>query len=80
MCFVLNYFFTLLAQPTDLKAFVEKINTAIRPMNMVIKKGIDELTGEQYYVLVNDSDNSISRLSSEYKSNEIELFKKIVSF
>lgn len=47
---------------------------------MMIKKGIDELTGEQYYVLVNDSDNSISRLSSEYKSNEIELFKKIVSF
>lgn len=47
---------------------------------MSIVKGIDEITGEQYYVLINLTDTTISRLSTEYKSNEIELFKKIVSF
>ncbi|XP_054717694.1 non-structural maintenance of chromosomes element 1 homolog [Uloborus diversus] len=64
---------------SDLKAFVEKINNALYLINMTITKGTDEVTGEDYYVLTNATDNSISRLSGEYKQNELELFKKIIT-
>ncbi|KFM81222.1 Non-structural maintenance of chromosomes element 1-like protein, partial [Stegodyphus mimosarum] len=64
---------------TDLKNFVDRINSAISPMNMAIKKGTDEISGEDYYVLINADDNQISRLSSEYKPKELELFKKIIN-
>ncbi|KAG8196667.1 hypothetical protein JTE90_006577 [Oedothorax gibbosus] len=63
----------------DLKIFIEKINCALQPLSMNIKKGIDELTAKQCYVLVNIADTPISRLSSEYESLDLELFKKIVS-
>ncbi|GFX17418.1 non-structural maintenance of chromosomes element 1 homolog [Trichonephila clavipes] len=63
----------------DLPVFVMKINSALKPLNMAIHKGTDELTGESYYILINSNNNNISRLVPEYKVQELEVFKSITS-
>ncbi|XP_015909858.1 non-structural maintenance of chromosomes element 1 homolog isoform X1 [Parasteatoda tepidariorum] len=65
-------------QRGDLKEFVEKINNAINPHNLAIKKGKDEISGEEYYVLINTANDELSRLNTIYKSKDLELFKRIV--
>lgn len=63
----------------DLRIFIEKLNCALTPLNLALKKGVDELTAKHFYVLVNCADTPISRLSVEYESLDLEVFKKIVS-
>ncbi|XP_042897879.1 non-structural maintenance of chromosomes element 1 homolog isoform X2 [Parasteatoda tepidariorum] len=65
-------------QRGDLKEFVEKINNAINPHNLAIKKGKDEISGEEYYVLINTANDELSRLNTIYKSKDLELFKRII--
>lgn len=59
----------------QLANFVMKINRNIRPFNLTIRKGFDEDDSTCYYCLVNTCDSPITRLSSDYTVNELELFK-----
>ncbi|GAB1610778.1 non-structural maintenance of chromosomes element 1 homolog [Argonauta hians] len=59
----------------QLANFVTVINNNIRPFHLNILKGFDEDDGTNYYCLVNTCDNGITRLSSDYSVNELELFK-----
>ncbi|GFO03100.1 non-structural maintenance of chromosomes element 1-like protein [Plakobranchus ocellatus] len=58
--------------------FMRMINQRIAPINLEIRKGVEEEDGENYYVLANTVETPISRLSSTYSPNELELFKKLV--
>jgi len=62
----------------DLREFILTINQFIAPFNLEIKKGIQEEDGMSHYCLVNTVETPISRLSSTYTVNELELFKKLV--
>lgn len=59
--------------------FIEKINSALVNLNMALRKGVDEISGVEYLVLVNMSVSNISKASVEFKEKELEIFKKIVS-
>lgn len=68
-------------EPSDLRRlaeFVNTINSKISPLHLQIKKGINEVTTAQYYGLVNTAESDITRLSSTYIVNELELYKKII--
>ncbi|RUS78374.1 hypothetical protein EGW08_013867 [Elysia chlorotica] len=58
--------------------FVRLVNQHIGPINLEIRKGVEEEDGQQCYVLANTAETSISRLSSTYSPNELELFKKLI--
>ncbi|KAK3767115.1 hypothetical protein RRG08_017988 [Elysia crispata] len=58
--------------------FVRLINQHIGPINLEIRKGLEEENGQPYYILANTAETSISRLSSTYSPNELELFKKLI--
>ncbi|ELU12684.1 hypothetical protein CAPTEDRAFT_226178 [Capitella teleta] len=62
----------------DLGPFVESINMNIKPFQLEMKKAVDEANGVSSFVLVNTADNSLTKLSSTYSENELELFKKLV--
>ncbi|XP_005100484.1 non-structural maintenance of chromosomes element 1 homolog isoform X1 [Aplysia californica] len=62
----------------DLRTFILTINQSVAPFNLEIKKGIQEDDGQSHYCLVNTVETPISRLSSTYTLNELELFKKLV--
>ncbi|XP_022235247.1 non-structural maintenance of chromosomes element 1 homolog isoform X1 [Limulus polyphemus] len=62
----------------ELSQNINSINKHIKPLHMEIRKGLAEDTGMQYYALVNTTESSISRLSSDYSSADLELFKKIL--
>jgi len=62
----------------DLRVFILTINQSIAPFNLEIKKGIQEDDGLSHYCLVNTVETPISRLSSIYSTNELELFKKVI--
>ncbi|XP_028257245.1 non-structural maintenance of chromosomes element 1 homolog [Parambassis ranga] len=56
--------------------FIEVINSKLQPMFMQIRKGMSEVTGYQHYALVNMAETDITRMSSDYADNELELFRK----
>ncbi|KAL8573976.1 hypothetical protein ACOMHN_029423 [Nucella lapillus] len=58
--------------------FIRTINTSIMPFHLEVKKGICEEDSTNYYCLVNNVENNITRLSSDYTANELEFFKKLV--
>ncbi|XP_013413243.1 non-structural maintenance of chromosomes element 1 homolog isoform X2 [Lingula anatina] len=63
----------------ELGSFVITINENIKPLNLEIRKGISEKTGNHCYCLVNASENhGILKQSSDYTVNELEYFKKLV--
>ncbi|CAL1531072.1 unnamed protein product [Lymnaea stagnalis] len=62
----------------DLIRFVQAANEAIAPFNLEIRKGVQEDDGAHFYCLVNTVETSLTRLSSTYTPNELELFKKLV--
>lgn len=64
----------------ELKNFINTINQNIKPFNLEIKKGFEEHDGTSFYSLVNTIESPISRLSSIYTPNEMELFKKLVEY
>lgn len=62
--------------PERLDEFIGVINSQLQQMFMNIRKGMSEEDGVQYYALVNTAETDITRLSSDYADNELELFKK----
>lgn len=58
--------------------FVNTINTHLQPMFMQIRKGVSEDSGDQCYALVNMAETEITRLSTDYADNELELFRKAI--
>lgn len=64
-------------QPTNdkLDDFIATINSALQPMFMQIRKGMSEDSGQQYFALVNMAETDITRMSSDYADNELELFR-----
>ncbi|KAL0992840.1 hypothetical protein UPYG_G00099240 [Umbra pygmaea] len=59
-----------------LDEFIEVINAQLQPMFMQIRKGMSEEDGLQYYALVNMAETDVTRMSSDYADNELELFRK----
>ncbi|XP_071377679.1 non-structural maintenance of chromosomes element 1 homolog isoform X2 [Centroberyx affinis] len=59
-----------------LDEFIEVINSQLQPMFMQIRKGMSEENGLQYYALVNMAETDVTRMSSDYADNELELFRK----
>lgn len=64
---------------SDLVHFVKTVNDNIRPFHLEIKKAMDEVTGSHFYILVNKAETSITRQSSDFSVNQLELFKKLIS-
>uniref|UniRef100_A0A1A8CVI4 Non-structural maintenance of chromosomes element 1 homolog n=1 Tax=Nothobranchius kadleci TaxID=1051664 RepID=A0A1A8CVI4_NOTKA len=62
--------------PDKLDEFIETINSKLQPLFMQIRKGMSEENGQQFYALVNTAETEITRMSSEYADNELELFRK----
>ncbi|XP_069544276.1 non-structural maintenance of chromosomes element 1 homolog isoform X1 [Brachyistius frenatus] len=62
--------------PDRLDHFIDTINSKLQPMFMQIRKGISENNGDQYYALVNMAETEVTRMSSDYADNELELFRK----
>uniref|UniRef100_A0A096MD80 Non-structural maintenance of chromosomes element 1 homolog n=1 Tax=Poecilia formosa TaxID=48698 RepID=A0A096MD80_POEFO len=62
--------------PDKLDEFIEAINSRLQPMFMQIRKGMSEENGHQYYALVNMAETDITRMTSDYADNELELFRK----
>ncbi|KAM3623987.1 uncharacterized protein V6R79_017775 [Siganus canaliculatus] len=62
--------------PDKLDDFINTINSHLQPMFMQIRKGMSEDTGRQYYALVNMAETDVTRMSSDYADNELELFRK----
>ncbi|KAJ8386186.1 hypothetical protein AAFF_G00176100 [Aldrovandia affinis] len=60
----------------QLDEFIDVINTQLQPMFMQIRKGMSEDDGLQYYALVNMAETDVTRMSSDYADNELELFRK----
>ncbi|XP_034044339.1 non-structural maintenance of chromosomes element 1 homolog [Thalassophryne amazonica] len=61
-----------------LAEFIVTINSKLHPIFMEIRKGMSEVNGFQYYALVNMVENDVTRMSSDYADNELELFKKTI--
>ncbi|XP_034454931.1 non-structural maintenance of chromosomes element 1 homolog [Hippoglossus hippoglossus] len=59
-----------------LDSFIDTINSKLQPMFMQIRKGMSEDDGQQYYALVNMANTDVTRMSSDYADNELELFRK----
>ncbi|XP_074553681.1 non-structural maintenance of chromosomes element 1 homolog [Halichoeres trimaculatus] len=62
--------------PEQLDEFIGTINTQLQPLFMQIRKGTSEDSGQQFYALVNMAVTDITRMSSDYADNELELFVK----
>ncbi|BFZ16918.1 hypothetical protein BsWGS_19957 [Bradybaena similaris] len=62
----------------DMADYVLNANAALASFHLQIKKGIQEEDGASFYCLVNTVETVISRMSSTYSPNELELFKKLV--
>ncbi|XP_039672120.1 non-structural maintenance of chromosomes element 1 homolog isoform X1 [Perca fluviatilis] len=62
--------------PDKLDDFIETINSKLQPMFMQIRKGMSEDNGHQFYALVNMAETDVTRMSSDYADNELELFRK----
>ncbi|KPP70463.1 Non-structural maintenance of chromosomes element 1-like [Scleropages formosus] len=60
----------------SLDEFIDLINSYLQPLFMQIRKGMSEDDGLQYYTLVNMAETDITRMSSDYADNELELFRK----
>ncbi|KAK5866203.1 hypothetical protein PBY51_020412 [Eleginops maclovinus] len=62
--------------PDKLDDFIETINSKLQPMFMNIRKGMSEESGDQFYALVNMAETHVTRMTSDYADNELELFRK----
>ncbi|XP_062846434.1 non-structural maintenance of chromosomes element 1 homolog isoform X2 [Trichomycterus rosablanca] len=59
-----------------MEEFIDLINVHLQPLFMQIRKGMSEEDGVQYYALVNMAETDITRMSSDYADNELELLRK----
>ncbi|KAK1805235.1 hypothetical protein P4O66_019579 [Electrophorus voltai] len=56
--------------------FISVINAQLQPLFMHIRKGMSEEDGLDYFALVNMAKTDITKMSSDYADNELELFRK----
>lgn len=59
-----------------LEEFIRVINSRLEPMFMRIRMGASEDDGMQYYALINTANTELTRMSSDYTDNELELFRR----
>lgn len=64
--------------PDKLDEFIDVLNKHLQPVFMQIRKGVGEHDGKRYYTLVNLAENDITKMTSDYAENELELFRKAV--
>ncbi|XP_008315729.1 non-structural maintenance of chromosomes element 1 homolog isoform X1 [Cynoglossus semilaevis] len=64
--------------PDQLDNFINAINSKLQPLFMQIRKGMSEESGQQHYALVNMAETEVTRMSSDYTENELELFRKTI--
>lgn len=64
-------------QLTDEKVaqLVQQVNTKIKKFNLMIRGSLDEVTLEQYYVLISTVANDVTRAASHHTPEQFELFK-----
>ncbi|XP_028843342.1 non-structural maintenance of chromosomes element 1 homolog [Denticeps clupeoides] len=60
----------------SLDDFIGAINVQLQPVFIQIRTGNSEEDGFQYRALVNMAETDVTRLSSDYAENELELFRK----
>nr|XP_057913158.1 non-structural maintenance of chromosomes element 1 homolog isoform X2 [Doryrhamphus excisus] len=65
-------------RPDQLDDYIDTINSNLQPLFMQIRKGRCEDRGVQHYALVNMTETSITRMTSDYAEHELELFRKIM--
>ncbi|XP_078520320.1 non-structural maintenance of chromosomes element 1 homolog [Lissotriton helveticus] len=56
--------------------FINVINAQLQPLFMQIRKGMSEDDGRRHYALVNLAETEVTKMSSDYAENELELFRK----
>lgn len=63
----------------ELVPFVKTINQNIHQFGMELRKGICEIDGTHYYLLVNTVENStLGKLATDYSQLELEFFNKLL--
>lgn len=62
----------------DITGFISTINKNIEPFHMLISKCVGEQDGKQFYALINTQDSPLTRLSTDYTSNELDLFQQLL--
>ncbi|XP_029801860.1 non-structural maintenance of chromosomes element 1 homolog isoform X1 [Suricata suricatta] len=60
----------------DLEDFINNINSVLESLYIEIKKGATEDDGRPVYALVNLATTSVSKMSSDFAENELDLFRK----
>ncbi|XP_046393815.1 non-structural maintenance of chromosomes element 1 homolog [Ischnura elegans] len=62
----------------QLQAVIDEINGRVRDLKMQLRDVTCEVTGKRYCTLVVTVETYVSRLSSKYTPNELQLFQKIL--
>lgn len=62
----------------QLVQFIHVISDHIAPFHLDVKKGVSEEDGSNFYCLINNVENYITRMASDYTATELEFFKKLV--
>ncbi|KFO33539.1 Non-structural maintenance of chromosomes element 1 like protein [Fukomys damarensis] len=64
------------AQVDKLEDFINNINSALESLYIEIKKGVTEDDGRPIYALVNLATTPVSKMSTDFAENELDLFRK----
>ncbi|CAL8381227.1 unnamed protein product [Arctogadus glacialis] len=59
-----------------LEEFIQVVNSKLESLNMKIRTRASEDDGMPCYALVNTANNQLTRMSSDYADNELELFRR----
>nr|KAG5709536.1 hypothetical protein BaRGS_001586 [Batillaria attramentaria] len=62
----------------QLVKFIRTISDHVSPFHLDIRKGVSEDDGTNFYCLVNNVENHITKMASDYSSSELDFFKKLV--
>ncbi|XP_046863797.1 non-structural maintenance of chromosomes element 1 homolog [Xenia sp. Carnegie-2017] len=65
----------------DLEGFencIRSINSGVRSLFLEVRKGVSEDDGTYYYGLVNNSEDQIARLATNYSPHDIDFFRKVL--
>lgn len=61
-----------------LNSRINKINIKIKKYDLMIRRSMDEIDTNKYYVLISTVDNAITRAASNYNQKQLELFRQIL--
>ncbi|KAL0477603.1 non-structural maintenance of chromosomes element 1 [Acrasis kona] len=59
--------------------FTRTINNAIGPMHLAIKAMVHPRSKDIYFAIINEQDDEISKLATQYNAHEVQLFKQILN-